>query len=495
MTVTAPTLAQEIAKRTIARFTSGSADKESYQPQSVKLPLVDWIQSEFWIPERNHLPDDQRGLELHPYQIAVLNEAERRDPATGKYIYDIVVWSDIKKSAKSSIAAAVILYRALYTTWGSFKIVANDLKQADSRVFYYIKRAIELNTRLTSRAQIKNYKIQLDNHTVIEAIPVDPKGEAGGNDDMIEFTELHAADSKAAAQMWTEMTISPIKHGFSQRWVDTYAGHSGESPILEPLFDYAVKDEYRLTLPDAPADLELYARGAMLVLWNTRPHLAWQTPEYYASESAVLTPNEFQRMHRNQWVTSADVFVPAEWWSACQGDYPAFDERIPVVIGMDAGVSSDCFALVGVSRIGDTTYTRFCRIWKPPKGGKIDFGEVERCIRDELVKQYNVIQIAYDPYQTHDLATRLRNDGVTWMYEFTQGAPRLEADKQLYDCIRDKRIVHDGDATLREHVTNANSKSEGDVDKLRIVKRAEHLKIDACVALSMANSEIRRLNV
>jgi hypothetical protein len=489
VSVAQPTLAQEIARRTIARFTPVNLQ----QPISQPLSLVDWIQSEFWIPERNHLPEAERGLNLHPYQIAVLNEAERRDPATGKYIYDIVVWSDIKKSAKSSIAAAVILHRALRATWGSFKIVANDLKQADSRVFYYIKRAIELNPRLASRATIKNYKIQLDNHTIIEAIPVDPKGEAGGNDDMIEFTELHAADSKAAAQMWTEMTISPIKHGFSQRWVDTYAGHSGEAPILEPLYDYAVKDEYRLTLDSGVADLELYARGAMLVLWNTHPRLDWQTPSYYDSEAAVLTPNEFQRMHRNQWVTSADVFVPPEWWDACQGEYPEFDARLPVVVGMDAGVSSDYFALVGVSRIGDMTYARFCKVWKPPKGGKIDFADVERYIRDELIPSYNVVQIAYDPYQTHDLAMRLR--GVVWCFEFTQGAPRLEADKQLFDCIRDRRIMHNGNVELTEGVKNANSKSEGDVDKLRIVKRAAHLKIDPCVALSMANSEARRLSL
>jgi phage terminase large subunit-like protein len=473
-------------------------DKDNYRNTTSPLLsgdyVCDWIEKNFFIPEQQHT--SHPALPLDPYQRAVIREAHRQDDR-GRYIYDLVLWSDIKKSAKSTIAAAVILCRAMHLSWGGIRIVANDLRQANSRVFFYIVRALELNKELKKHATIRNYKITLDNHTVIEAVPVDPSGEAGGNDDMVEWTEAHGLTSTAAVRMWSEMTIPPTKHGYAQRWLDTYAGWIGESPVLEQLYELCVKGGQRLDLTqfEAPEDLEVYASGSMLALWNTRPRLPWQSDSYYASESQILPPNEFNRMHRNQWVTSESVFVPAEWWSACQGDYPAFDERIPVVIGMDAGVSSDCFALVGVSRIGDTTYTRFCRIWKPPKGGKIDFGEVERCIRDELVKQHNVIQIAYDPYQTHDLATRLRNDGVTWMYEFTQGAPRLESDKQLYDCIRDKRIVHDGDATLREHVTNANSKSEGDVDKLRIVKRAEHLKIDACVALSMANSEIRRLNV
>ena len=39
----------------------------------------------------------------------------------------------------------------------------------------------------------RNYKTSLPNNTIIEAIPIDPAGEAGGNDDLIIFSELWAA--------------------------------------------------------------------------------------------------------------------------------------------------------------------------------------------------------------------------------------------------------------------------------------------------------------
>lgn len=462
-----------------------TSDKQPY----LHLSPVDWIEREFWIPELDDNP-----MQLAPYQIAALNEANRKDE-NGQYVYSVVVWSDIKKSIKSSIAAAVALYRAEQTRYGSIKIVANDLKQADSRVAFYARRAMELNPAHFGNWKIKpsGYRIETPNHTVIEAIPVDPKGEAGGNDDLIIFSELWAANQTAAQRMWTEMTLSPTKYGYSQRWVETYAGFSGESPLLEQLYEAGVK-QGRLLDVGIPG-LELYANDTarLLCLWNTRPRLEWQTPEYYAQEAAVLTPGEFERVHRNQWATSENVFVPGEWWDACADEMPHFDAKTPIVCGMDAGVSSDTFALVGVSRIGDKTFKRFCRVWKPPKGGKIDFSEIDRFIREELVKQYNVVQIAYDPHQLHDMATRLRRDGVVWMYEFLQGNPRLEADKALYDAIRDRKFVHDSDPQLTEHVKNANSKSTGDIDKLRIVKRAEHLKIDAAVALSMCNAEARRL--
>jgi phage terminase large subunit-like protein len=442
--------------------------------------VIAWIESEFYIPEL-HGP-----MPVAPYHRRFIQELERRD-SVGRYVYDLGLLSDIKKSAKSCLAAAIILFRALNTEHGSFKVVANDLKQADSRVFFYIRRALSLNKALGARAAIKNYKIALDNQSVIEAIPVDPKGEAGGSDDLIEFTELHAAESKAALAMWSEMTLSPLKAGYSQRIIDTYAGHSGESPLLEPLYHHIVKPENRID-----GEIELYASGGQLALWNTEPRQTWQTPDYYAREALTLSPSEFQRLHRNQWVTSENVFVPGEWWDNCKGDMPSFDARTPVIIGVDAGVSSDCFAVVGVSRIGDTTYVRFTYVWKPSKNNKVDFAEPEQTIRD-LVKRYNVQQICYDPSQLHDMTTRFIRDALTWIYEFKQGGPRLLADKQLYDQIRDKRIVHDGDPVLAEHVKNANSQADPQDHSLRIVKRAEHLKIDACVALSMCNSEARRL--
>lgn len=473
-------------RRAALRIKRGGAIPVADQPPVIPGDPIAWIESAFYIPERSG------PITLADYQKAVLREAYRTD-VQGHFVYSVVVWSDIKKSAKSSIAAAVALERARRLHYGSIKIVANDLKQADSRVAFYARRAIELNPHLSSRVRVKpsGYHMEFDNRTRIEAVPVDPKGEAGGNDDLIIFSELWAANQTAAQRMWTEMTLSPTKYGQSQRWVESYAGFSGESPLLEQLYQTGVTEGRQLDL--GIPGLEVYANDTarMLVLWNTQPRLPWQSAAYYAQEAAILTPGEFQRVHRNQWVTSENVFVAGEWWDACRGD-TAIDA--PVIIGMDAAVSGDCFAIVGVSRRDDTVIVRFCRVWKPPKGGAIDFSEPEAFLR-EVCTQYNVLQIAYDPYQLHDMATRLRRAGVGWLRSFNQSSERLVADKSLYDAIRDRRIIHDGQPDLAEHVKNANSKSEGDIDKLRIVKRAEHLKIDAAVALSMAHAEARRLNV
>lgn len=476
----------ELRKRAFAVSSAGASARADSFPDPVA-----WIEQEFYIPERQH--ESNPAMPLADYQRAVIREAHRTDPA-GNFIYDLILWSDIKKSAKSSIAAAVMLYRALRTPYGSFKVVANDLKQADSRVFYYARRAIELNPRLRAQAEIKNYKITFQNRAVIEAVPVDPSGEAGGNDDFIEFTELHAATSKASQRMWAEMTIPPTKHGKAQRWIDTYAGHTGEAPILEQLYQDCVKPENLITKelsPSAPDDLEIYRSGSILCLWNTKPRLAWQNESYYTSEARILPPAEFDRMHRNLWVTSASVFVPPEWWLACQcSPNELYELRLddPMVVGIDAGVASDCFAVVSVTRRGEKVTVRTLRVWQPDNK-KLDFAEPESYLRS-LHKRFNVIEFCYDPYQLHDMATRLRRDGLRFR-EFNQGQDRLIADKQLYDAIRDRRIQHDGSVTLTTHVENANAITEG--EKMRLVKRAPHLKIDAAVALSMAHARIMAL--
>lgn len=456
---------------------------------------VRWIQTHFWIPEK-------RGpMELFPYQMACLREATRRN-AQGEFVYSTVVWSDIKKSAKSTIAAAVGLWRAMQTEWGSVYVVANDLKQADSRVAYYMRRALQLNSEMGEvKVKPSGYKITTPSQSVIEAIPIDPKGEAGSNADLIIFSELWGAKQKAAAQMWSEMTLSPLKFGRSQRWVETYAGFEGESPILEMLYRQGTKEGRRLDLSytdeqgtyhDLSA-LNVYANGParLFCLWNVYPWLPWQTPEYYAQEEAILEPSEFLRMHRNKWASSLDKFVPDEWILACRDDYmPPMEKDQPVVLVSDAAISGDCFGVLMLSGRGNGYYdVRYARAWYPPKGGKIAFSTQDQDGPEDeirrLINTYNVIEWVYDPYQLEDMAGRFKQELLCYVYGFNQGMQRAIADKKLQDVIKARQIKHRGDPVLLEHIQNANASREGDDKRLRLVKRNPEAKIDLAVCLSM----------
>lgn len=804
-----------------------------------------WIERHFYIPETN------APLHLEPYQRAALSEALSRDP-DGLFKYSTIIWSDTKKSAKSTIAAAIALWRAFQVDWGQIVVIANDLKQADSRVGFYIRRAIELNPQIKAVAKQIQYKVSLPNHSFIESVPIDPSGEAGGNADAVFFcldeqtevltkdgwkgwetldefdlvatrdkegnfewqipksvyrghyngamygikhrsidflvtpnhrmfgkfignrgiapgtsdcqsgifidnldnkfleaqdaanctgyfpvvasnwnggnddefivrktvnqpeitikaklfaefmgwylsegctlkkrgryegfaigqsiknhqkreriinllkeigfkprlwnggmnivvyhsemgkylsefglagdkyipdeiknlnkeclttflkaycdgdgtilwngtfvisskskqmiddlseigqklgywltgysqidkrwkgnpavhslifkklskvkrqkvekrnwykvdydgiifcpstengiiyirrnnkycwtgnSELWGAHEDAKDRMWTELTLPPAKFGRSFRWVETYAGYSGESILLERLYQQGVKLGRRL--PDQPADVYVNDAARMFCMWNTTGRMPWHTREYYQQEESVLLPNEFRRVHKNEWVTSEDVFVNIEWWDACRAELPPSVRDEPWIIALDAAVSGDTFGMAAASRHPtDPTRSvkRYAKRWIPPKGGKIDYvgtpenpGPGEELRR--LCREHNIVQVAYDPFQLEFFAKLFHDELMVWFRPFTQAKERLVADNLLRQMILDKRIQHDGDPILREHIQNANAEIDPEEHKIRIVKRSELLKIDLAVALSMANCEVMRLNL
>lgn len=487
-----------------------------------KPPLVDSWQPLEFIKNYFYLYDTEDIIGLHPSQEYPLAEAMART-SDGKFKYRMVLWSWPKKSAKSSIVAAAADYSCLYKAKSSWKLIGNDLKQADSRVGHYMRENIRIggrkgygndvgaialqNIRKATKISASNYKIAYPNGSVVEMIPIDPAGEAGGNDDGHVFSELWGWRQKSHEAMWTESTMSPNRYGFAQQWIDTYAGFEGESLILENLYKQVVKEENRL---DIPYNEECYAANGIFACWVTKHHLAWQTDEYYSSEKVRSHESEFNRIHLNQWQQSSSPFIEIKYYDACaDSDIPPLLPHEEIVIALDAATSSDCFAIVAVSR--DRRYPpryntkgeqlspeyfvrRYAKAWYPPKNGKIQFDgfapDGSPSPKEELrrlMKAYNVYQVCFDPYQLAYFISECEKEIEGWYEEFQQGQPREKADKYLFDILRETRLAHDGrDDELRQHVLNASVDLVGRNEHFRIIKKAEGKKIDLVISLSMA---------
>jgi len=459
-----------------------------------------WAERHFYIEDRAD-PDTAQPLGPGPIRLAdhqrrIVRAALERDSA-GRFRWTTVVWSAPKKSGKTRIAAMVAAWLA--QTAGRYAEVyclANDGKQSADRVLAAVKKANDLG-QLGWRDKMT--RIELPNGSFIEAIPVDPTGEAGANPTATFWSEMWGFRLTAKERLWSEFTIPPTRQGRAIRWVESYAGFVGESPVLETLYDQGVNEgrPYGGDLADLPVYVNDRAR--LLCYWDNEARMPWQTPEYYEAEAALLTESEFRRIHQNQWVTSETEAIPIENWDRCLDPrLPPVGPSVPVVLGLDAAVSGDCTALAVVTRHPNNNSIvaiRGVQVWEPPTGGKMDYSAtLEKAVR-HWCQNYNVVCITYDPYQLHKMATDLRKEGLGWFAEFSQGQQRLIADKQFYDLVMSRRLAHNGDPTLRSHVQNAAAKVQGDERHMRFVKKADRLKVDSLIAASMAAYQCLRLNL
>ena len=467
---------------------------------SLQVPLwkqpsepVEWLEQHFWVEDPLGL-SRPGPIRLTEWQKRLLKAALERDEQ-GRFRWSTVLWSAPKKSGKTRLAAGVVAWVvSQYGPYAEGYCLANDGKQSDDRVLNAIRKAVELSPTLDW--QIGQHRIELGDGSFIEALPVDPAGESGSNPTICCFSELWGYRLADKERFWGTMTLSPARQGKAIRWVESYAGHVGESPVLERLYRQGFEEgQPHPDFPDLP--VRINETAGLFCYWDHEGRMPWHTPAYYAAEARLLPPQEFLRLHHNEWVSPESEFVPLEWWDQCQEELPPLKENEMLILAADAAVTGDSFGLVGVTRHPlrhEDVAVRYVHAWYPPAGGKIDFAQPEAEIA-RLSQIYKVVEVAYDPFQLERTAMEMRRKRIAHWRPFSQVDGRLVADSQLYQLIRSRRVAHDGSAELRHHIMNANARINPDEsNRLRIIKRRDG-PIDLVVALSMATARCLYLNL
>lgn len=295
-------------------------------------------------------------------------------------------------------------------------------------------------------------------------------------------------------------------------------GPQGETPQLwlttTPRMNWL--HEYFGPLPDEGEDpREYFKRNTRVISLYTRDNAENLAPGYADLRRASLSEAEARVLLEAAWedIADADHFLPSiTLWDACQEILPAPSRNEPMIVAIDAATGradspSDCFGMVGVTR-HPTRHTdaaiRLAMKWQARAGQKISFdGTPDSPGPIAMLKRwkdmYNIVQVAYDPTELRYVAQQLQD--VFWFEEIPQGAGTVKRpgrgmfDKQYYDLIIQKRVSHDGNADLREHVKNSNRTIDAQDKKLRIVKRTESLKIDLNIASCMGVCEVLRLDL
>lgn len=474
---------------------------------------VEWM-------ERNFIdPISKKLVELHPHQRRILRRALQMD-ADGRSRYYLVIWSEPKKSGKTTIAAAVGAYVAnCIEAPNEISCLANDKEQSAGRIY---ANMIPTLTKLgwsvpvTERSKRDRPSAYGPNGSVVKAITTDYEKEAGANQGLSLWSELWAYDSERLNRLWEEMTPPPTRK-FSMRWVETYAGFLGESRLLWGYYNKVFKGVDEKELQDRVVklwnDLPVYeVDESILVYWSHDHRMPWQTEAYYKAQRNDLRYTSYTRLHENRWVEAAGDFITLEMWdNSVRSEQPA---KWKATYALDSSKSGDCTALVGCVQVknaeGKSTkavQTVDVHIWEPGElttgsGGKeIDYNLIMNTIVDLYKSGRLRPPLWYDPYQCVKLAQDLRAKGVPCR-EFEQGQGRIKSDTFLYKLYKEGNMINYAHPELRKHVINAKEKTYENGQKCRIVKPEDEIddrdedareatqfkvmNVDAAVAQSMA---------
>jgi hypothetical protein len=509
----------------------------NYSPARVEkltVPPWEWIPENFIDPTSVNVAgtdfSNARLLRLQEFQTRILKVLFTPD-ARGRFPYSTILWSQPKKSGKTTLASAVAAwYASEVEAPNEVLCLANNQEQSAGRIYgnalATLKRlGCNVPTATTSKPEVR-----LPNGTRFVAIANNFAGAAGGNYGFTAWSELWTFTKERERRLWEELVPVPTRLN-SIRWVETYAGFEDESELLLSLFLRIFVDpsESAPTEKARPVPgLEDIATGE----GEDRRSSCWHIPEeglfafvdheyrqpwqqgptfdtYLQGQAADLRETTFVRLWQNRWQSSEGQFIPAEWFTRSL-TLPS-GNLVPMTVAIDASQRRATSSIVGVRRVVRTWLGRdfarfqtvFVRVYDPAtyhvgrdlrdlgaKKGDLDLedtlaADVERLASLGLIEG----PVWYDPFQMHSVAMKLRKKKIPCV-EFSQGPERALADTFLYGLYKRGAIDNFPEPDLQRHVTKARAK-EDEKQRIRLQKGAASDKTsggenDAAVAQSMA---------
>jgi phage terminase large subunit-like protein len=218
------------------------------------------------------------------------------------------------------------------------------------------------------------------------------------------------------------------------------------------------------------------ASGAAGVLWNVRDRVDdWGKPEYPSHEWIRYYANKWVDVAEDSWLKDHPMA-----WAECRGSWIS-DPRNRFVVAVDMALRHDSIAVSRVEALPDGRFAITTQIWRPSEG-RIDTKDVFVYVRGLAVGP-GFCGVVYDP-RFFDLPARELEDEGILVIQFDQSPQRMAPACGLaFEFIVGKRIVHDGDPELTEHVLAAVRRQQERGFTLSKGKSKRH--IDAAITLCM----------
>jgi phage terminase large subunit-like protein len=433
-----------------------------------------------------------------------------------------------RKNGKTELAAALAIDGLLFDgeIGGEVYSAAADKDQA-ALVYGVAAQMIRNDPELEAQVEIIDSQkriVHRKSGSFYRAISAEAYSKHGFNASRVIYDELHAAPSR---ELWDVLTTSmgaraqPLIIAISTAGYDrhsilwelyAHAKKVAENPALDPTF--------LPILYEAPIEAdwtdERVWKKANPALGDFRSLEEMRIAAARAKEIPAQE-NTFRRLYLNQWTEQAARWIQMLAWDACRAPL----ERVHLrgrrcFVGMDLSSTKDLTALVAVfpdddgfdvlaqffvpkDNIRDRTtrdrvpYDQWARdgFLMPTPGNVVDYEHVRQTL-NEWAAEFQLREIAYDPWNAMDLVTRLsEQDGLTCV-PMRQGFASLSAPtKSLEKAILSRTLRHDGHPVLRWNISNISVESDP-VGNLKLSKKVSTERIDGAAALVMAIDRMDR---
>lgn len=445
----------------------------------------------------------------------------KRKDGTRKYR---TVWVELaRKNGKTTTASGIALYLLFADQEPGAEIISAAADREQAAICFDIAKAmVEASPLLSKRAEIYRRSIVVPaTNSSYKVISADAYTKHGLNLHGALIDEVHAQQSRDLIDVLRTST------GARRQPVTFYittAGYDRQSIAFE-LHEYAckvrdeiVKDASFLPLLFGAEDADDWADPAV---WRkANPSLNISVKEEYLAqecEHAKETPayeNTFRRLHLSQWTEQSVRWMPMEAWDSCDFERVTIEQLAgrDVYIGLDLSSTTDLtsVALVAPPAEEGGTYQVVWEHFVPAdnmalraKRDRVDYGQwvregyitatpgnvVDQAFIEKRIltisETCHVKEIAYDPWNSTAIITRLQESGATCV-QFRQGFFSMNAPvKEVMALVLSQRINHGGNPVARWGMSNAVVK-EDPAGNLKLDRAKSTEKIDPCISLVMA---------
>ena len=221
--------------------------------------------------------------------------------------------------------------------------------------------------------------------------------------------------------------------------------------------------------------------------------------------------NSFLRFHLNVVTDAAESWFDMDRWDACPPPATERELRVrPAWAGLDLSSTTDLSGFVMEFPDDDGGYDTIARFWMPADnidererndkvpyrawvtagyikatdGNVIDYDVIREDIKD-LGDEFDIQEIAVDPYNATQITTQLAGDGFNVVF-FRQGFLSISApSKELEKLVMSRKHRHGGNPVLRWMASNTVIERDAS-DNIKPSKRKSTTRIDGIICCVMA---------